>query len=115
MRYFKKFINFPRCCISLCPAGIAQYHCEITFVKVFQRHGQPVFWLERNVFGRIRRRFAVRTAVYPEDTEISGMTRPFPVVGVESKLAYRRRGSAYKPYIVVPFINKKIKVIASVK
>jgi hypothetical protein len=74
-----------------------------------------LFGLHGDILGRIVCRTAVRSGIDPEKTEVSGVARPFPVVGVGTILADGRGWGTYQPNVGILFSYEGEVLIATVK
>src|SRR5690554_3828062 len=71
-----------------------------------------IFRFHRNIIFGIFRRISLRISINSKQREISGMTRPFPVIGVASKTSNHIGWGSYQTYIVKILIYKIIVFIS---
>src|SRR5690606_30373995 len=71
-----------------------------------------VFRVQRNILRVIFRRISFVISIHSENSKISGMFWPFPVIGIAPEFSYGRRRCAYESYIFIILINEIIKFIS---
>ena len=81
--------NGRACYELLCVAGESVYHCEVTLLYTFCRYLEMTLWTIRHILLAVFCRLVVGIGIHAEHREVTGVSWPYPVVGVATELAYR--------------------------
>ncbi len=73
-----------------------------------------MLWFQRNILQGVFRRLSVGTGIHPENTEVTRVSGPHPVIRIITKFPDSRRRRTNEPDIPVFFIHQKV-IIVSVK
>ena len=91
--------------VAVRASGISVDHRVVTIFHALNRNRQEMLGLHRYVIGAVLRWLTVFRGIYTEHREITGMTWPFPVVGITTVFTYTFWRRSHQTNIAVGFVH----------
>ena len=93
--------------VTVCAARITQRHRKGTIIIAFRADMRILARMVGYIILAVFSRVVVFVSIDTEDAEITGLTRPHPVVGVTTILTQTLWGSINQTYIVIALIDRE--------